>query len=80
MPNMALGFPVKLPCLTERERSKIRLFDKTTENMNGECCGSREEGQANDIPATLVVEYYSVPTCTQYACAYNLTMQVLDLI
>ena len=23
--------------------------------MNGECCGSREEGQANDIPATLVV-------------------------
>ena len=26
--------------------------------MNGECCGSREEGQANDIPATLVVVYY----------------------
>ena len=28
--------------------------------MNGECCGSREEGQANDIPATLVVVYYSL--------------------
>ena len=27
--------------------------------MNGECCGSREEGQANDIPATLVVVYYN---------------------
>ena len=27
--------------------------------MNGECCGSREEGQANDIPATLVVEFYT---------------------
>ena len=26
--------------------------------MNGECCGSREEGQANDIPATLVMVYY----------------------
>ena len=26
--------------------------------MNGECCGSREEGKANDIPATLVVVYY----------------------
>ena len=30
--------------------------------MNGECCGSREEGQANDIPATLVVVYYNVTT------------------
>ena len=27
--------------------------------MNGECCGSREKGQANDIPATLVVVYYN---------------------
>ena len=61
MPNMALGFPVKLPCLTERERLEIRLFDKTTGNMNGECCGSGEEGQANDIPATLVVVYYIRP-------------------
>ena len=42
----------------ERERGQIRLFDKTTGNMNGECCGSRQEGQANDIPATLVVVYY----------------------
>ena len=25
--------------------------------MNEECCGSREEGQANDIPATLVAVY-----------------------
>ena len=25
-----------------------------------ECCCSREEGQANDIPATLVVKYYSI--------------------
>ena len=24
------------------------------------CCGSREKGQANDIPATLVVEYYNM--------------------
>ena len=56
MRNMALGFPVKLPCLTERERGqKIRVFDKTTGNMNGECCGFRDGGQANDIPATLVV-------------------------
>ena len=31
--------------------------------MNGECCGSREEGQANDIPATLVVVYYSSLVC-----------------
>ena len=31
--------------------------------MNGECCGSREEGQANDIPATLVVVYYTSQTC-----------------
>ena len=46
----------------ERERGhKIRLFDKTTGNMNEECCGSREEGQANDIPATLVVVYYIRP-------------------
>ena len=28
----------------------------------GECCGSREEGQANDIPATLVVVYYTDST------------------
>ena len=27
--------------------------------MNGECCGSREEGQANDLSATLVVVYYT---------------------
>ena len=25
--------------------------------MNEECCGSREEGQANDIPAALVAVY-----------------------
>ena len=27
--------------------------------MNGECCGSRKECQANDILATLVVVYYT---------------------
>ena len=28
--------------------------------MNEECCGSREEGQENDIPATLVAVYNNV--------------------
>ena len=34
--------------------------------MNGECCGSREEGQANDIPATLIVVYYTAGR--QFSC------------
>ena len=60
MPNMALGFPVKHPCQLEREkghRSDYIVFNKATVNMNEECCGSREEGQANDTPATLVAVY-----------------------
>ena len=65
--NNAIDFP----CLTERERSEIRLFDKTTGNMNEECCGSREEGQANDIPATLVVVYYS-SAYTESSCREHL--------
>ena len=65
MPNMALGFPVKLPCLTEREREREvidQIIDKTTGNMNWERCGSMKKCQVNDIPATLVVVYYSCMT------------------
>ena len=54
MPDMALGFPVKLACLTERGHTgSVDYLIRKTGSMNEECCGSREEGQANDIPATL---------------------------
>ena len=37
--------------------------------MNGECCGSREEGQANDIPATLVMVYYTNTNLRKVTCS-----------
>ena len=58
-----VAMPNTAPCLLERDRSLIRLFDKKTGNMNKECCGSREKGQANGILATLVAVSAISKTC-----------------
>ena len=60
-----VAMPNTAPCLLERDRSLIRLFDKKTGNMNKECCGSREKGQANGILATLEAVYSNIQNmCT----------------